>query len=218
MEAYADEVGAPNSRETVDLDERVSRLVILWTKKRSGSPSQAPDSSVSTSSAAVAAVSGDGGGGISEAFEMKLIIQTCKGCPYNSFDDWGKCPWPKYISVLGETQKNCALLEFAISLVYADKKVYNNGDVYEGEFHKRKCSGSGVYYYYMSGRYEGDWVDDKYDGYRVETWARGSRYRGQYRQGLRHGFGVYRFYTGDVYSGGWSNGQNYGMKDARLMF
>ncbi|ONK64451.1 uncharacterized protein A4U43_C07F26130 [Asparagus officinalis] len=153
MEAYADEVGAPNSRETVDLDERVSRLVILWTKKRSGSPSQAPDSSVSTSSAAVAAVSGDGGGGISE--------------------------------------------------------VYNNGDVYEGEFHKRKCSGSGVYYYYMSGRYEGDWVDDKYDGYRVETWARGSRYRGQYRQGLRHGFGVYRFYTGDVYSGGWSNGQNY---------
>ncbi|KAG6405217.1 hypothetical protein SASPL_132803 [Salvia splendens] len=52
----------------------------------------------------------------------------------------------------------------------ADKKAifgcyvqaYTNGDVYEGEFHKGKCSGSGVYYYYMSGRYEGDWVDGKY--------------------------------------------------------
>ncbi|KAK8711129.1 hypothetical protein V6N13_146425 [Hibiscus sabdariffa] len=89
-------------------------------------------------------------------------------------------------------------------------QVYSNGDVYEGEFHKGKCSGSGVYYYYMSGRYEGDWVDGKYDGYGVETWARGSRYRGQYQQGLRHGFGVYRFYTGDVYAGEWSNGQGHG--------
>ncbi|KAJ4954008.1 hypothetical protein NE237_030840 [Protea cynaroides] len=89
-------------------------------------------------------------------------------------------------------------------------QVYSNGDVYEGEFHKGKCSGSGVYYYYMSGRYEGDWVDEKYDGYGVETWARGSRYRGQYRHGLRHGYGVYRFYTGDVYAGEWSNGQSHG--------
>ncbi|XP_057979697.1 uncharacterized protein LOC131165707 [Malania oleifera] len=89
-------------------------------------------------------------------------------------------------------------------------QVYSNGDVYEGEFHQGKCSGSGVYYYYMSGRYEGDWIDGKYDGYGVETWARGSRYRGHYRQGLRHGFGVYRFYTGDVYAGEWSNGQSHG--------
>lgn len=89
-------------------------------------------------------------------------------------------------------------------------QAYNNGDVYEGEFHKGKCSGCGVYYYYMSGRYEGDWVDGKYDGYGVETWARGSRYRGQYRLGLRHGFGVYMFYTGDVYAGEWSNGQSHG--------
>ncbi|GAB4862000.1 hypothetical protein Ancab_037254 [Ancistrocladus abbreviatus] len=89
-------------------------------------------------------------------------------------------------------------------------QVYSNGDVYEGEFHKGKCSGSGVYYYYLSGRYEGDWVDGKYDGYGVETWARGSRYRGQYKQGLRHGYGVYRFYTGDVYAGEWSNGQSHG--------
>ncbi|XP_027180250.1 uncharacterized protein LOC113779042 [Coffea eugenioides] len=89
-------------------------------------------------------------------------------------------------------------------------QVYSNGDVYEGEFYKGKCSGSGVYYYHLSGRYEGDWVDEKYDGYGVETWAKGSRYRGQYRQGLRHGVGLYRSYTGDVYSGEWCNGQCHG--------
>ncbi|KAL8266729.1 hypothetical protein R6Q59_004073 [Mikania micrantha] len=89
-------------------------------------------------------------------------------------------------------------------------KVYSNGDVYEGEFYKGKCSGSGVYYYNLNGRYEGDWVDQKYDGYGVETWAKGSRYRGQYRQGLRHGYGVYRFYTGDMYAGEWFKGQCHG--------
>nr|XP_043606410.1 phosphatidylinositol 4-phosphate 5-kinase 2-like [Erigeron canadensis] len=89
-------------------------------------------------------------------------------------------------------------------------KVYTNGDVYEGEFYKGKCSGSGVYYYNLNGRYEGDWVDQKYDGYGVETWAKGSRYRGQYRQGLRHGYGVYRFYTGDMYAGEWFKGQCHG--------
>ncbi|XP_002988599.2 alsin homolog [Selaginella moellendorffii] len=87
---------------------------------------------------------------------------------------------------------------------------YSNGDVYEGEFYQGRFSGSGVYYFYLSGKYEGDWVDGKYDGYGVETWARGSRYRGQYRQGLRDGYGVYRFYTGDVYSGEWCGGQSHG--------
>ncbi|KAK7263366.1 hypothetical protein RJT34_30954 [Clitoria ternatea] len=90
-------------------------------------------------------------------------------------------------------------------------QVYSNGDAYEGEFKKGKCWGSGVYYHYhVNGKYEGDWVDGKYDGYGVETWARGSRYRGEYRQGLRHGMGVYRFYSGDVFSGQWSNGQCHG--------
>ncbi|XP_006845934.2 MORN repeat-containing protein 1 [Amborella trichopoda] len=89
-------------------------------------------------------------------------------------------------------------------------EVYSNGDMYEGEFHQGRSSGSGVYYYFGSGRYEGDWIDGKYDGYGIETWARGSRYRGQYRQGMRHGYGVYRFYTGDSYAGEWCNGQSHG--------
>ncbi|MCO5560881.1 hypothetical protein L7F22_014501 [Adiantum nelumboides] len=89
-------------------------------------------------------------------------------------------------------------------------QTYSNGDVYEGEFHQGRFSGSGVYHFYLSGRYEGDWVDGKFDGYGVETWARGSCYRGHYRCGLREGYGVYRFFTGDVFSGEWSKGQSHG--------
>ncbi|XP_019241829.1 PREDICTED: phosphatidylinositol 4-phosphate 5-kinase 1-like [Nicotiana attenuata] len=88
--------------------------------------------------------------------------------------------------------------------------VYSNGDVYEGEFHKGKCSRSGVHYYHLSERYGGDWIDGKYDGYGVETWTKGSWYRGQYKQGLRHGVGMYRSYTGDLYAGEWCNGQCHG--------
>ncbi|KAK6115571.1 hypothetical protein DH2020_007840 [Rehmannia glutinosa] len=88
---------------------------------------------------------------------------------------------------------------------------YSNGDFYEGEFHKGRCNGSGVYNYIVNGRYEGDWVDGRYDGYGIESWARGSRYIGQYRQGLRHGYGVYKFYTGDTYAGEWCNGQSQGI-------
>uniref|UniRef100_A0A5B6ZKR7 Putative phosphatidylinositol 4-phosphate 5-kinase 5 n=1 Tax=Davidia involucrata TaxID=16924 RepID=A0A5B6ZKR7_DAVIN len=88
---------------------------------------------------------------------------------------------------------------------------FSNGDFYEGEFHKGRCNGSGVYNYFVNGRFEGDWIDGRYDGYGIESWARGSRYRGQYRQGLRHGYGVYRFYTGDTYTGEWCNGQSHGV-------
>ncbi|KAK4391096.1 UNVERIFIED_CONTAM: hypothetical protein Sradi_5188700 [Sesamum radiatum] len=87
----------------------------------------------------------------------------------------------------------------------------DNGDFYEGEFHKGRCNGSGVYNYFVNGRYEGDWIDGRYDGYGIESWARGSRYKGQYRQGLRHGYGVYKFYTGDTYAGEWCNGQSHGI-------
>ncbi|KAI3706378.1 hypothetical protein L6452_24072 [Arctium lappa] len=100
-------------------------------------------------------------------------------------------------------------------IYYCDNVLYSSTDVVKKSLSccsssKGKCSGSGVYYYNMNGRYEGDWVDQKYDGYGVETSAKGSRYRGQYRQGLRHGYGVYRFYTGDMYAGEWIKGQCHG--------
>ncbi|KAF8046957.1 hypothetical protein N665_3299s0002 [Sinapis alba] len=89
-------------------------------------------------------------------------------------------------------------------------RFFSNGDIYEGEFNGGRSHGSGVYYYYVNGRYEGDWVNGRYDGYGIESWSKGSKYKGEYKQGLRHGYGVYLFYTGDSYSGEWFNGQSHG--------
>ncbi|KAL6985864.1 hypothetical protein U1Q18_019237 [Sarracenia purpurea var. burkii] len=141
------------------------------------------------------------------AFSATLVISLiARSSPVNlSSISTASKPRPPVVWSIGPKTKSKKTPQSGSSV-----QLYSNGDFYEGEFYKGKCSGSGVYYYYMSGRYEGDWVNDKYDGYGVETWAKGSRYRGQYQQGLRHGFGVYRFYTGDVYAGEWCNGQCHG--------
>lgn len=112
---------------------------------------------------------------------------------------------------IGEANPKIRIDKEKKKIIREGVEFYSNGDFYEGEFHKGKCNGSGVYNFFVNGRYEGEWVDGKYDGYGIESWARGSRYKGQYRQGLRHGYGVYRFYTGDSYAGQWCNGQSHGV-------
>ncbi|PON59837.1 MORN motif [Parasponia andersonii] len=111
---------------------------------------------------------------------------------------------------IGDSNPNKALKETQRRIIREGVEFYSNGDFYEGEFHKGRSNGSGVYNFFVNGRYEGDWIDGRYDGYGIESWARGSRYKGQYRQGLRHGYGVYRFYTGDSYAGEWCSGQSHG--------
>ncbi|KAL7128381.1 hypothetical protein ABFS83_14G312800 [Erythranthe nasuta] len=113
---------------------------------------------------------------------------------------------------IGEPNSNKLEREHSFKkIVREGVEFYSNGDFYEGEFHKGRCNGSGVYNYIVKGKYEGDWVDGMYDGYGIESWARGSKYRGQYRQGLRHGYGVYKFYTGDTFAGEWFKGQSHGI-------
>lgn len=69
MDGSADDIGAPDSWEMADLDERMTRLMILSSKKPSAPPqsplpSDEQPSAVSWSSSA--AVPGDRSGGISE--------------------------------------------------------------------------------------------------------------------------------------------------------
>ncbi|KAI4337791.1 hypothetical protein L6164_016166 [Bauhinia variegata] len=93
---------------------------------------------------------------------------------------------------------------------------YSNGDFYEGEFHKGRCNGSGVYNYFVNGRYEGDWVDGRFftgdsyagewcngqsHGVGVQTCSDGSCYIGEFKYGVKHGLGCYHFRNGDRYAG-----------------
>ncbi|KAL3513602.1 hypothetical protein ACH5RR_026319 [Cinchona calisaya] len=86
----------------------------------------------------------------------------------------------------------------------------------QGEFHKGRCNGSGVYNYIGNGRYEGDWIDGRFytrDTYSGEWYNRqshgagmqtcpdGSCYIGEFKCGVKHGLGVYHFRNGDRHDG-----------------
>uniref|UniRef100_A0A1J3GYW2 Phosphatidylinositol 4-phosphate 5-kinase 1 n=1 Tax=Noccaea caerulescens TaxID=107243 RepID=A0A1J3GYW2_NOCCA len=138
----------------------------------------------------------------------QICDETTRNLGFQSRNQSKPVQW--YIGDDSKPEKKNATAQREKRFVEEGVQFYSNGDFYEGEFHKGKCNGSGVYYYFVRGRYEGDWIDGRYDGHGIESWARGSRYKGQYRQGLRHGYGVYRFYTGDCYAGEWFNGQSHG--------
>ncbi|KAL0323350.1 UNVERIFIED_CONTAM: hypothetical protein Sangu_1954300 [Sesamum angustifolium] len=97
------------------------------------------------------------------------------------------------------------------NIVLEGVEFYSNGDFYEGEFHKGKCNGSGVYNYMVNGRYEGDWVDGdtfagewcsgQSHGIGIQTCADGSCYIGEFKCGVKHGLGCYHFRNRDRYAG-----------------
>ena len=67
MEGSANEIGVPGSWEMVDLDERISRMMILSKPSASPSPSPSPSpSSHQHEAPSGSVVSGDQSGGISE--------------------------------------------------------------------------------------------------------------------------------------------------------
>jgi hypothetical protein len=55
-------------------------------------------------------------------------------------------------------------------------------------------------------QYEGDYENDKKNGYGVFTWASGNIYRGQYKEDERHGEGEMCWTDGSRYVGEWFHG------------
>jgi hypothetical protein len=78
---------------------------------------------------------------------------------------------------------------------------------YTGEFKAGKKHGKGVKTWANGDRYEGDFAEERIEGFGTYTFGRGrwagETYTGEYRAGRRHGHGVYRWATGDVYDGPW---------------
>ena len=54
--------------------------------------------------------------------------------------------------------------------------------------------------------YQGEYVNDKKDGYGVYTWADGRKYQGQWMDGKQHGKGKYVSKSQDVMWGIWDEG------------
>jgi hypothetical protein len=51
--------------------------------------------------------------------------------------------------------------------------------------------------------YDGNYVDDKKNGYGVFSWPSGSRYEGNFKDEFRDGFGIMHWADGSTYEGEW---------------
>lgn len=83
---------------------------------------------------------------------------------------------------------------------------------YEGEFRFGFNHGQGRKVFPNGDVYEGQWVDGLRSGSGVLTFGSGSpwygdRYEGQWLEDMRHGYGKYTWVFGDVYQGNWEKNE-----------
>ena len=117
------------------------------------------------------------------------------------------------------------------------KKVYRDGNKYDGDFVEDKRQGKGTYIRVTdkatySGewynnvrhgygveeipskdgtqRYEGEWKEDKRCGFGKILYANGDRYEGEWLDNLRHGQGKFYYTNGNFYEGEWLDDLKHG--------
>lgn len=87
---------------------------------------------------------------------------------------------------------------------------YNNGDKYEGNWLNDEKSGQGTFVRSDGTKYVGNWQYDKFSGYGIMTWTKGDKYEGNFVNGFRNGYGRYTWPNGDIYEGNWVDGERTG--------
>ena len=78
---------------------------------------------------------------------------------------------------------------------------------YVGEYKDNKYHGQGTYTYADGAKYVGEFKDDKYHGQGTYTYADGAKYVGEYKDDKKHGQGTYTFASGDKKVGEWKDGK-----------
>ena len=85
--------------------------------------------------------------------------------------------------------------------------IYKNGDKYYGMFQNGKKNIAGIYYFKKNGgRYEGEWKDNKMNGYGKYFYPNGTIYEGYFKDNIRDGVGILTTSKGDVYKTIWKGG------------
>ena len=87
------------------------------------------------------------------------------------------------------------------------KKIDEN---YEGEFHDDKIDGFGKYKWKNGNEYIGFFSKGKMDGKGRFTWGDGSEYFGTYVNGIKEGYGQFTWNNGKTYNGPFENGKMQG--------
>lgn len=86
------------------------------------------------------------------------------------------------------------------------KMVWDNGNVYEGNWKDGLINGQGKMVWNNGDLYEGNWKDGQYNGQGKVQWSNGDVYEGEWQNGLYHGQGKLRWKDGNTYEGAFQNG------------
>lgn len=87
---------------------------------------------------------------------------------------------------------------------------------YEGDWVDDKMQGFGVYYYSNGDVYAGEFFDNKHNGFGRYFFADGTKYVGEWKNHLMHGTGKYRDINGAKWKGEFRNGEYMSKEQAKL--
>ena len=90
------------------------------------------------------------------------------------------------------------------------RMIFENGEVYEGEWVDDTRSGDGMHTYADGGVYTGRWQEGKKHGTGRYDFADGSYYEGEWEADLRSGVGCIAYADGGRYDGEWKGNQKHG--------
>lgn len=88
--------------------------------------------------------------------------------------------------------------------------MYENGNVYSGQFLEGKYNGAGIFTSLRGDRYEGDWEQGEKHGNGRYVYPDGSSYSGSFEANKKHGFGIFTWEDGTEYRGHWNEGEPHG--------
>lgn len=89
-------------------------------------------------------------------------------------------------------------------------------EYYEGEWKNDKMNGYGIYHYSNGDVYEGDWVDDMQSGYGKYYFTDGNRYEGEWKDHKMHGAGKYLDMNNLGWGGEFRDGCFFSKEQAKL--
>ena len=114
--------------------------------------------------------------------------------------------------------------DFFNGLRHGKGKDYRNGLKYEGDFNMDKKCGKGKILFESGDTYEGEFSNNKFNGYGHYIWAKNKHeYKGNYLDGKFHGEGCYTWGENEYYNGEYVNGIKEGegelsFKDGKKFF
>ena len=90
------------------------------------------------------------------------------------------------------------------------KNIFNDGEIYEGDFNKGKMTGTGTYQFKDKSQYTGEFLDGKMHGKGIITYPNGTKFDGNFVDNFREGYGEYYKANGQIFKGNYKKGKKHG--------